>query len=436
MSAGLSRRSFLGAAGALAGTALLPRSAWADASAPKRLIVIFSPNGTVTPSWTPTGQGASFTLSPILKPFEPFKSRMLVLDGITAEVAKRGDGDDHMRGIGSMLTGVELLPGTVQGGGGTPAGLGGGISVDQRIASVVGMTTPYKSLEFGAYVKQSDVWSRMAYAGPNQPLPPMEDPLQVYKRLYASDGLSGADLARLLRRRKSVLDHVKGSLGGLKGRIGSADAARVQAHLESVRQIEQQLVSQSAGCVPPMLGQGLDLSDINNYPQVGRLQLDLLAAALACDLTRVATMQFTRANSDIPMPWLGFSDGHHSLSHMGDSDAVAQDKLVKINLFYASQIAYFLAKLDAVQENNGGTLLDNSLVVWMNELSRGNIHGHDSVPLAMFGGARGAIKMGRYVKLSQPQFQQNLLVSIANAMDVPLTTFGDPAYCSGALVGL
>ncbi len=436
MSPMISRRGLLGAAGALMGTALLPRSAWADTAPPKRLIIIFSPDGTIYPSWAPTGTETNFTLSPILQPFAPFKSRMTVLDGINVEAARHGDGDDHMRGMGCMLTGTELLPGSVQGGGGTPAGFAGGISIDQRIAASTGMTTTYKSLEFGAYVKSSDVWSRMSYAGSNQPLPPMEDPLKVYQRLYSGGGLSASDLARLLKRRKSVLDGVSGSLTTLEGRVGGADRARVQAHLDSVRQIEQQLVSQGSACVPPAQGVGLDLNDINNFPAVGRLQLDLMVSAMACDLTRVATMQFARASSDIPFPWLGISDGHHTLSHMGDTDPVSQDKLVKINTFYSSQIAYLLTKMDAVHESNGKTLLDNSLVVCINELSKGNVHAHSPVPVVLFGGARGALKMGRYVKYAQPQLCQNLWVSIANAMDVPLTTFGNPAYCSGALAGL
>jgi Protein of unknown function (DUF1552) len=390
----------------------------------------------VYPNWAPTGTETNFTLSPILQPLAAFKDRMIVVDGINVEAARHGDGDDHMKGMGCMLTGIELLAGTTMGGGGTPAGFASGISIDQHIANSIGTTTTYKSLEFGAYVKSSDVWSRMCYAGSNQPLPPMEDPVKTYQRLFSSSSLSPADLARLLKRRQSVLDQVQGTLKTLETNVGTDDRARVQAHLESVQQIEKQLLAQTAACIPPAQGSPLNLNDVNNYPAVGKVQLDLMVNALACDMTRVASMQFSHSVSQMSFPWLGISDAHHDLSHLGDSDTVAQDKLKQINAWYAGQIAYLLGKMDAVQESNGKTLLDNSLVVWVNELGKGNTHSHSPLPVVMFGGAQGAIKMGRYLKFAQPQLHQNLLVSIANAMGVQTTTFGNPAYCTGALASL
>jgi hypothetical protein len=433
----IGRRSLLGAAAALAGTALLPRTVWAGPSMPpKRLVFVFTGVGTQYPNWVPSGTENNWTLSPILQPFAPFKDRMIVLDGINNECAKHGDGDDHMKGMGSMLTGMELLPGTVQGGGGTPAGMGGGISVDQAIANVVGTTTTYKSLEFGAYVKSSDVWSRMIYAGANQPLPPMEDPLKTFNRLFSTSMQNPADAARLLRRRQSVLDQVQGTLKTLEGNVGADDRQRVQAHLQSVQQIEKQILSQTVACAPPVLGAPLDLNDINNYPAVGKMQMDMLVTSLSCDLTRIASMQFAKSSNSISFPWLGIADGHHDLSHMGDLDTVSQNKLVQINNWYASQIAYMLGKMDAIQEGNGMTLLDNSLVVWVNELAKGNVHSHMPTPIVMFGSARGTLKTNRYIKFAQPALHQNLLTSIANVMDVPLTTFGNPAYCTGTLSGL
>ncbi len=432
----LSRRSLLGAAASLAGTALLPRTVWASPLPPKRLVFVFTGLGTIYPSWVPSGTEKSFTLGPILQPLAPFQDRMVVLDGINNECARHGDGDDHMRGMGSMLTGMELLAGTVQGGGGTPAGLGAGISIDQQIANSIGLTTTYKSLEFGAYVKAADVWSRMAYAGPNQPLPPMEDPVKTWNRLFSIAMQDPAAAARLLRRRQSVLDQVQGSLKTLEGNVGTDDRLRVQAHLESVQQIEKQIQSQTVACSPPILGSPLDLNDANNYPAVGKLQMDMLVNALSCDLTRVASMQFARSSNNVSFPWLGIADGHHDLSHMGDMDTVSQNKLVQINTWYSTQLAYMLGKMDALVEGNGKTLLDNSLVVWVNELSKGNVHGHAPTPIVIIGSGRGALKTGRYVKYAQPEFHQNLLVSLSNMMDVPITTFGNPAYCTGALNGL
>ena len=192
---GISRRKLLGASAALAGSAFLPRSVWAATAPPKRLVVVFSANGTIFDSWLPTGTETSFTLSPILSALAPFQKKLLVLDGINVKSAGFGPGDDHMKGMGHMLTGIELLSGTTMGGAGTPAGFAGGISIDQRIAADIGMNTRFPSLEFGVMVQNSDVWARMIYSGANQPLPPMEDPVAAFARIFGGSNLNAAQAA-------------------------------------------------------------------------------------------------------------------------------------------------------------------------------------------------------------------------------------------------
>jgi hypothetical protein len=426
----ISRRSILAAGAGLLGSSLVPRIARA-ATPPKRLVIVFSANGTIYQNWAPTGTETNFTLSPILTPLSAHQSNLLVLDGIDVVVARNGPGDDHMRGMGCMLTGIELLPGTTQGGAGTPAGLAGGPSIDQRIAQDIGAQTRFPSLEYGVYVKSADVWSRMIYAASNQPNPPMEDPVKVYQRLFSNSQLTPDALARLLKRRQSVLDHAAGSLDTLSSRVGTDDKARIDAHAASVREIEKQLVSQAAACnpaVPP----NTDLTQTANYPAVGKLQMDMLVAALACDQTRIASLQFSHSVSQMTFPWLGITDPHHDLSHLGDTDTTAIDKLTKINTWYATQFAYLLDKLASVQESNG-TLLDNTLVIWVNELAKGNAHSHSPLPVVIAGKCQGAVRTGRYVKLPQLRKSNDLLTGIANAMGTNITQFGNPAYCTSPL---
>ena len=433
--AGISRRKLLGASAALAGTALLPRSVWAATPPPKRLVVVFSANGTIFDSWLPTGTETSFTLSPILSALAPFQKKLLILNGINVKSAGYGPGDDHMKGMGHMLTGIELLSGTTMGGAGTPAGFAGGISIDQRIVADVGQNTRFPSLEFGVMVQNSDVWARMIYSGANQPLPPMEDPVAAFARVFGGTNLSAAQAAVLLKRRQSVLDYVQGSLTGLSGRIGADDNVRVQQHLSSVQQVEKQLLAQTGACSPPTVAT-TDLTNVANYPAIGKTQMDLLVASLACDQTRVASLQWSHSVSDIPMPWLNISTGHHTLSHTADTDTTDQTSLVQINTWYAQQFAYLLQGLDAVTESDGSTLLDNCLVLWINELSKGNIHSHQPLPVVIAGGAGGALRTGRLVTYSPQQPHNNLLVSIANVMGTSITTFGNPAYCTGPLPNL
>ena len=189
----LSRRDLMVKAGL--STAVLPflssLPCLADKKAlPKRrLVIMFSPDGVVPNTFWPDEVGENFTFKETLKPLEPFKSKTLVLHGVSDKV--RGDGDGHMRGIGCLLTGIELFPGNVQGGSDTPAGWASGISIDQEIRNFLQKDpttrTPFGSLEFGVMVpERADTWTRMSYAGPNKPIAPIDDPYQMFQKLYGS----------------------------------------------------------------------------------------------------------------------------------------------------------------------------------------------------------------------------------------------------------
>src|SRR6185437_13386844 len=153
----------------------------------QRLVILFSPNGVVPPAFWPDGEGKLTALKESLKPLEPFKDRTLIRKGVCDKV--RGDGDNHMRGIGCLLTGIELFPGNIQGGSDTPAGWASGLSIDQEIKNSLQADpetrTRFGSLEFGAMVPdRADTWTRMSYAGPNKPIAPIDDPYQMFAKLY------------------------------------------------------------------------------------------------------------------------------------------------------------------------------------------------------------------------------------------------------------
>jgi hypothetical protein len=166
--------------------------------------------------------------------------------------------------------------------------------------------------------------------------------------------------------------------------------------------------------------------------------MDLLAMALACDLTRVVTLQWEAAYSDVRFTWLGADRGHHTISHDSDDNADSVEMLTKINVWYAEQFAYLLAKLDGMQEGTG-TVLDNCVVFWGNELGRGNVHSHWPMPFVLAGSGGGLLQTGRfltYPKEDPASSHSNLLVSMMNAVGVDGQTFGNPMYCTGPLVGL
>src|SRR5215211_1229955 len=131
----------------------------------QRLVVMFSPNGVVPSTFWPDQEGSDFAFKESLSPLESLRDRTLVLNGVCDKV--RGDGDNHMRGIGCLLTGVELFPGNIQGGSHTPAGWAKGHSIDQEIKNYLQKTpagrTRFGSLEFGVMVPdRADTWTRMS----------------------------------------------------------------------------------------------------------------------------------------------------------------------------------------------------------------------------------------------------------------------------------
>ncbi|RUL85263.1 DUF1552 domain-containing protein [Tautonia sociabilis] len=405
----------------------LPSLGFANQSARKqRLIIMFSPNGVFPDTFWPDEEGSDFTLKPILKPLEPFKDRMLTLHGVCDKV--RGDGDNHMRGIGCLLTGVELFPGNIQGGSHTPAGWASGLSIDQEIKNFLqaneATRTRFGSLEFGVMVPdRADTWTRMSYAGPNQPLAPIDDPYQMFNKLYG----------RLKDREslKSILDDLRDDLAKVRSAVGAEDRRLLDEHTTFVREMEQQLSSASladVGHAVPELEPGLDDAENDDMPRVTKAQIDLLVNSFAADFARVATFQITNSVGQPKMRWIGIEEGHHELSHEPDSNEEAVDKLTRINTWYCEQLAYLAKRLDETPEPGGeGSLLDNTTIVWTNELGKGNSHTMDNIPFVLVGGGLG-FKMGRSLKYKDV-YHNRLLMALAHGFGHHIETFGNPDFC-------
>jgi hypothetical protein len=395
-------------------------------------VVFWTPNGTRLEDWRPKGSEHAFTLSTILAPLEPHKQDIVVLGGVDALSAYNGPGDAHQKGTGHSLTGTELQEGDFpgDGNGGFLAGWADGISVDQAIADAIGGATRFRSLEFGVCVEGANPFSRISYRGPANPIPPENDPQAAFTRIFSEAAVDPQTRAE----RHLVLDAVAEDYQRLLPRLGAADRAKLAAHLAAVRDIEMRLdaAGMSGGvCAVPELGELANPLAVGNIPATGMLQMDLLAMALACGLTNVASIMWTRSASDKSFPWLGIAEGHHELAHRGDGDVDAQEKIVAINTWYAQQFAYLVARLKSMPEGDG-TVLDNTLLVWVNEHSRGNDHDRHEIPYVLAGKAGGAVLPGRWLQAGGVP-HNDLWVGCMNAMGLAATSFGNPAYCTGAL---
>lgn len=391
----------------------------------QRIVFIFSPNGVVPNHFWPDEEGSAFTLKRILAPLEPFKDRTLILKGLANKI--RGDGDGHMRGMSCLLTGIELLRGNIQGGSHTPAGWASGISIDQelknRLQREASTRTRFGSLELGVGVpNRADPWTRWTYAGSDQPIPPISDPYQLFDKLYGS--------TKERENLVSILDDLTADLRHVSANLPAEDKAFLEKHTTFVREIEKELqnterkpVARPAPVLEPDVA-----NDNDNLPKLFKLQSDLLVNALANDMARVATLQFTNSVGQARFRWLGIEEGHHSLSHDPDLNEGSQEKLVKINTWICEQIAGLARSMDKIPEPGGdGTMLDHTTLLWTNELGKGNSHALTDIPFVLVGGGLG-FKAGRSVRF-QNLSHNRLWLSIAHAFGHEIETFGNPSLC-------
>ena len=438
------RRSFLAATSALScGFPMFANSTLSACSATgnfgneesrkKRLIFIFTPNGTVKNGFWPKTEGDKFEITPVLKPLEKYRDKMLVLNGICNQV--RGDGDNHMRGMSCFLTGIELFPGNVQGGGHTPAGWAKGISIDQEIKNFLQANsktrTTFGSLEFGICVRNNaNPWTRWSYAGPNQPIAPISNPYQMQQKMYGE-----MKDQQYVRR---VIDLLNNDFEQLQQSTEKQDRELLEAHQKHSRQMRESFSRKRKALLvpPPKLATGI-ANDRKNMPALTKMQIDLLVNGFENDLNRIATLQFTESVGQPVMHWLGIKEGHHKLSHDPDLNKKSQEKLVKINQWYAEQIAYLVKKLDETkQPNSNRSLLDDTLIVWGNELGHGNSHTLNNIPLVLLGGGESfGIKMGRYLKLRRVPHNR-LWLALAHSFGHKIKTFGKPKLCKGGPLDL
>ncbi|MES1206626.1 MAG: DUF1552 domain-containing protein, partial [Pseudomonadota bacterium] len=488
----------------------------------------FSPCGTIPENWKPTAMNATpatptatapsiatnFTLSPILAPLAPHQQDIVVIRGVNMESTQAQYGpiaNVHDQGMTHMLTGIGLVKG--------PSGAGranhfldgsaGGPSIDQHIAAAIGGTTRLKSLQVGVETSQTFLEvmvTRMCYGpvtpmtvnGTNYPLalpvPTVDDPVSIYTRLFGTATMGTTDqITQALKNRKSVLDYVINDYTDLMGRLGSADKSKLDQHLNNCREIETRLTQQigmpvagtcpgASAIMPATPARTKCLRDqdlrtpselamqtpnfcVTDFVGVGKMQMDLMVLAMQCDLTRVASMQWSTAESTVvhgvgpgwltnPLQYTGTKE-HHMLTHNESSAATATGNMVNqaaitmirqdltnVHTWYAQQFAYMIGKMKAIQEG-AGTLLDNTLLFWTNELGIGGTHEYTNIPYVLAGKCGGQLTTGRYLDFlgtraagyGMGPAHNKLFVSFLQKMGINQNTFGLTNF-SGPLPGL
>jgi len=451
----LSRRSVLRSAAGITVAlpfldAMLPRGARGQtATPPLRFGIFFSSNGVREENWVPTGGETDFVLSPELAPLADHRDDLVVLYGLDAQSSYMQDGNPHDLAMAHMLTGMRYQGSTFGRAGHVLDGTAGGPSVDQAIAKVIGNDTKLRSLELGVQstiTNLEPMVTRMSYGGPGDPRTPLDDPKQVFTRLFGDTLASQAEIEALHKQRKSVLDGVLAEFNSVNAQLGYDDKQKLERHAAAIRDLEHQLeigvLMPSANCVIPAkptieiapydcVRDDRPAKCVDGFAEIGKIQMDLFVLALACDLTRVVSLQWSTAESQTVHDQVpGVTQEHHLMSH---DIATYASQMSLVNTWYSSQLAYLLTELKKVPEGEG-TLLDNLLLFWPNELSQAEVHDRRRLPYVLAGKAGGQLTTGRYLKY-EGEAHNLLLASFLNMFGIPSTGFGEPDF-PGTLVGL
>jgi Protein of unknown function (DUF1552) len=418
-----SRRLFLGGSGVAIALpfleSLLPRTARAQPPVPpKRLVYYFVPNGMHMPAWRPTTQGADYAITPILKPLEALRRDFSVVSGLVNAPARPDGPGDHASGTGAFITCAH--PKKTEG-----ADIQNGVSADQIAANAIGKATRFPSLQLGLEGGSSAggcdsgyscAYSRnISWSGPATPLPKLTNPQTVFDRLFEGfdPASTAAEQERRKRLKKSVLDFAVADAQSLSTKLGRTDQHKLDEYLTGVRGLERRIGEGAVTCTP-----GTRPATNPAVQEHVRIMSDLMIIAMQCDLTRVITFMLGNGGSGRTFPFLNVTGGHHQLSHHQSSQANF-DALQKIDIWEMEQLFYFLDKMKSVAEG-GSNMLYNSVVFVSSEISDGDRHNHDDMPILVAGHGGGALMPGRHIVFAPASKLSvgNLLVTMNSTVGV------------------
>lgn len=408
--------------------------AGAGGSPAKRVIFFCVPNESVDRDhWLPTGNGNAFDLTslpPMMASLSPYMQKLVMIGDL--EMASRM-ADPHPGGhigMGHLLVGREVT----EIGPNEPEHWGSGISLDQYMGQQLGVTP----LTLGVRVSGNNGNSRISYLADSQPVDPLTNPANTFESLFADATLPAEELAALKSQRLSVLDRVAGDLNKLKSRLPAEGREKFDVHVDMVHELELKIANDAGvDCDPTGPATGVDYGSNANFPLAVRRTIDVMIQALGCGITDIASLQLSNSGaSNITPIWpdegIDINVDYHNIVHDYNNDqnnTTIVSRREEMETYMFSLFAYLLEQLDAIPEG-GGTMLDNTLVVWMKPIAWK--HRFDEFLFMLAGSAGGQINTGRFLSFSGDP-HNNLLVNIMNLMGVPGDTYGDPQFCTGPL---
>ena len=420
----LSRRTFLRGTGACVALpfleSMLPAQAPASAAVPKtRLGFVFYPHGAVQDLWVPKTEGSGFDFSPILKPLEPFRSYINIVSNTFAPSAYGADSSaaaNHSSSSSVFLTGAkqDYNPRPVL-----------GESVDQMAAKVIGQDTPLPSLELSweSGERASPFVNTISWQTAASPLPMESNPQVIFEKLFG-DGTNEAERKARRQQSRSLLDSVVEQVASMKNQLPAGDRGRLTAYLDDVREIERRIEKAEK----QMAAAKLDVPDTptgapESFEDHLKMLFDLQLLAFRAEITRISTLMFAHELSNAVFPATNIKDGFHNLSHHSNVRA-NMDRFAELNTYHHSQMVYFLEKMKSTADGDGN-LLDHSLILFGSGMGNSNEHNHNPLPMMLVGGASGAVKGGRHIRMAKATTHSNLLLTILHKAGVRAEKIGD-----------
>lgn len=421
----LSRRALLRGSGVALSLpfleAMLPAlatQAQAQALTPLRMGFFYFPHGAILlegdDRWTPSATGRDFPLSPILTPFEPFRSSLTIVSGLRNKPAESPDPHGITPG-----TWLRCVP---------PGVSGGGTSADQLAARAIGQSTPFPSIELAAEGKAGPAGASgnafgntISFRTPTQGLPMEFNPRKLFYKLFGL-GDTPSERQAIIDETGSVLDFTLDRAHALRRELGPRDVTTLDTYLDSVREVErrvQKIREQDLSHLDlpePPLGVQAD------FREQQTLLFDLLALAYQGDITRIGNYMMAAEASMKAYTHLGISEAFHPLSHHGN-DPDKLDKLVRIQAYHSELFANFLARLADMPEAEG-SVLDNAILLYGSNMSNSDLHNNNPLPNAIFGHG-GGIRGGQHLRYPPDTPLANLLLTLLNRAGLEMDNFAD-----------
>ena len=385
--------------------------------------------------WSPAQVGRDFDLTPTsLRSLEPFRDALTIVSNTDVENAEpfvaREIGGDHYRSSSVFLT--QAHPKRTEG-----ADVEAGVSLDQIYAQRVGAQTPIPSLQLcieptdgGCSNGYSCVYTDcISWASPTQPLPMIRNPRVGFDELFGVFG-SGSTAAQRKASRaedRSILDWVLESAGRLKRDLAPPDRVRLDDYFEHIRQVERRIQTVEAAGPDreprsvPTAPAGIPAT----FTEHVQMMFDLQTLAFASDITRVFSFKLGRDNSNRLYPESGIRASFHPASHHGGKE----DRILefaRMNAFHVGMLPYFLKQLKETRDEDGGSLLDNTVVLYGSPMGDSNEHNHKRVPFFIAGHGAGAIAGGLHQKAPKGTPLANAMLGILHSLGLDdVKSFGD-----------